>query len=385
MFNDLQEFAPEGSPQGNEASISLHDLLARGTAVHWDEAVAIVQEMCDVLIASSGDGASVPDLADVLISKSGTVSLRRNRGEKSPSAAGRTLHSLLANADVPMSLRLFVTRSTAPETYGSLREFAAGLAYFGKPDRTQLIRDVYVRGSEGTPSEAQATAGSPPLRSADIDTAKVSPDAKVFRRRRLLRRALAGASLCLAGGAAWMWTSGGSRTEIQGSAAQAISRAAAALSDLGQQVRDTLATPTAAPAAEASGDSPAKSSLPGRRSSSCVARWFARDKAVEPLVSRRVSTAPGRALQLAAAIPHSVVPALAEFAEEPTERGSDAPLYSTDDSDVQPPLLLYPQLTPLPAAPGTRAESVNRMAVIVSPDGSVEPCNWSTDRLGCRT
>ena len=58
MFNDLQEFAPKGSPQGNEASISLHDLLARGTAVHWDEAVAIVQEMCDVLIASSGDGAS---------------------------------------------------------------------------------------------------------------------------------------------------------------------------------------------------------------------------------------------------------------------------------------------------------------------------------------
>ncbi len=145
----MKEFPEEGSQPGNEAAISLHDLLARGTAVNWDEAVAIVEEMCEVAIATSGEKAPVPSLADVLLDANGRLTLsRQGHGEKSPTAAGRALHALLANASVPMPLRLFVTQSTAPETYGSLGAFAAGLAYFGRPNRTELIQNVYKRAAD---------------------------------------------------------------------------------------------------------------------------------------------------------------------------------------------------------------------------------------------
>ena len=109
---------------------------------------------------------------------------------------------------------------------------------------------------------------------------------------------------------------------------------------------------------------------PGRRSRAASLAGSARDKAVEPLVSRRVSTAPGRALQLAAAIPHSVVPALAEFAKNQPSAGPTRPCIPrmTVTSNHRCSCIH----SSASSGAGTRAESVNRMAVIVSPDGSVE-------------
>jgi hypothetical protein len=48
-------------------------------------------------------------------------------------------------------------------------------------------------------------------------------------------------------------------------------------------------------------------------------------------------------------------------------------LYSTEDTDVLPPVLLYPQLPPpvMIARPGT-APPVNRMELVVSAEGTVE-------------
>ena len=160
----MKEFPEEGSQPGNESAISLHDLLARGTAVDWDEAVAIVEEMCEVAIATSGEEAPVPSLADVLLDANGRLTLsRQGHGETSPTAAGRALHALLANANVPMPLRLFVTQSTAPETYGSLRAFAAGLAYFDRPNRTALIQDVYKRAADLVRAGVEAAQAPPPV------------------------------------------------------------------------------------------------------------------------------------------------------------------------------------------------------------------------------
>ena len=98
--NHFEELVSAGS-DASGAPVSLDDVLLRGIEFHWDEAVAIVQELCAVSIAASGDAALVPDLKDVRIGSDGTVTLWSGRGEKNPSAAGRTLHLLMVNAVRP--------------------------------------------------------------------------------------------------------------------------------------------------------------------------------------------------------------------------------------------------------------------------------------------
>ena len=48
------------------------------------------------------------------------------------------------------------------------------------------------------------------------------------------------------------------------------------------------------------------------------------------------------------------------------------PLYSSADPDVEPPVLVFPQLTPPPLFASTSTPMVNRMVVVVSPEGTVE-------------
>ena len=177
----LEEFASEGPQNGGDASISVHDLIARGTPVSWDEAVAIVEEMCEVAIARSGHEAPVPALADVLLDVTGRVAISRVDGEKSPAAAGRALHAVLANADVPVPLRLFVTQSAAPGTHRSLQEFAAGLAYFGRPNRTALIQDVYKRAAALVRAGVEPTLSPPPLPIPEKEPSKKTPGSKRSR------------------------------------------------------------------------------------------------------------------------------------------------------------------------------------------------------------
>jgi hypothetical protein len=52
--------------------------------------------------------------------------------------------------------------------------------------------------------------------------------------------------------------------------------------------------------------------------------------------------------------------------------GTSAAIYSTDDADVQPPVMLSPQLPPLFIVGSPSEGLVNRMELVVAPDGSVE-------------
>ncbi len=231
-----------------DSPFSLHDVGERGVSVHWDEAVAIVEELCEVAIAASGDAAPVPALEDVLIGSDGSVTLRRTKGDKNPSAAGRVLHTLLGNGDVPMPLRLFVTQSIVQGTHSSLREFARGLGYFGKPSRQQLIQDVYARCAQA----GQRAANAPPVQPPPPLPKSESELAEDRRPQGIDTQACDAPDTCRGNG--WPrgrcrmdleeWTF---RSECRGSAERMISEAAAVLADLGKQVRDTI-SPTAAPA-----------------------------------------------------------------------------------------------------------------------------------------
>jgi len=363
----MNEFADDGSHRTNKAPISLHDLLARATDVNWDEAVAIVEEMCEVAIATSGEEARVPSLADVLLDANGRLTLSRpGHGETSPTAAGRALHALLANASVPMPLRLFVTQSTAPETYGSLRAFAAGLAYFDKPNRTALIQDVYKRAADLVESGVEAAQAPPPVPVQEKKPEKESSKSKRSNHRRVLLCAAAVMLVAVAGGAAWGWRSAGSRGTTTGDAQEVLSRASAAFTDLANQVRERL-NPPVSTSAEHQDEAPATVSHPRPKRGAAPA-----SVAMEaPLASRRLSFAKPNAWQLPLAAPTVAAPVPVAPVEEaaPPDAGR---LFTRQDSDVEAPVLRFPQLTPPPVVNPSREAAINSVEVVVTPDGTVE-------------
>jgi hypothetical protein len=368
--DDLSQFEPEDRIPA-DSLFSLHDVMERGVSVHWDEAVAIVEEFCDVAIEGSGETAPVPDLENVLIDGDGRVTVHRTRGDKSPTAAGRMLHALLTNGDVPMPLRLFVTQSTAQDTHRSLREFARALAYFGKPARQQLIQDVYTRCAQAKSRAADTPSVPPPLPNHESDPAKQSDRQKQNAKRKSIKKWIfAAAALVLAGSAAWLWKGGRPAHDAQGSATRLMSDAADVLADLGQQVRNTLSPPTAAPtaAADKSGDAAPRARSRRRPSSSSDQTSGVEPK---PLISRQVSLPKSASgWPLSGAVPRTVPFEPIAVYEQPTEREPEQTvLYSSADRNVEPPVLLSPQLTPPLAGAGAR---VNRMVVVVSIDGTVE-------------
>ena len=372
--DQLGQFAREDRITSVDSPFSLHDVGERGVSVHWDEAVAIVEELCEVAIAASGDAAPVPALEDVLIGSDGSVTLRRTKGDKNPSAAGRVLHTLLGNGDVPMPLRLFVTQSIVQGTHSSLREFARGLGYFGKSSRQQLIQDVYARCAQAGQRSANAPPVQlpPPLPKSESELAKKPAAPHASTRRRVMRLALAAAALGLAISALWIWRSGRSGQDVQGSAERVLSEAAAVLADLGKQVRDTI-SPTAAPAPSVA-EPGANSGSTGRRRRASSASVADRLPEPAPLLSRRVSMPKSRgALQLAMTMPNAVASAPAAVYEQPKDLAPESsPVYSSADSSVDPPVLSFPQLIPQVVGPGASSSILNRMVVIVSAEGTVE-------------
>jgi hypothetical protein len=372
-FDLLREFAPEDGIDKADALFSLHDVIERGVSLHWDEAVAIVEELCDVAIATSGDEAPVPVLEDVLMGSDGRITLRRSRGDKSPTAAGRMLHTLMSNGSVPMPLRLFATQSSSRDTHQSLREFASGLAYFGKPGRERMIQDVYARCAQAGAGAAEARAVPPPPLPKSESRLAQEPQAPHRSRKRVMRVALAAAVLGLIVAAAWIWRGGRTGQDAQGSAARVLSDAAVVLADLGQQVRDTLSPTSAAPvASHAESNVNSGSTLRRRRGSSPSVAVSQPERA--PLVSRPVSGRnSGGALQLAMTAPSAITAEPSAEYEQPTEPAPEpAPVYSSADSSVNPPVLLFPQLTPPLAAAVSSGAGINRMVVVVSSEGTVE-------------
>ena len=369
--------------QGSDALIiSLHDLLARGTTVYWDEAVAIVEEICTVAIRTSGDHAPVPSLASARIDADGRVILARDgHGEKSPTAAGRVLHALLANTDVPVPLRLFVTQSTAPETYPSLRAFAEGVAYFGKPDRAALIREVYTRAADLVQAGVEPTLVPAQLPVQEKVPPKKSSQSKKPDVRHAALWSAAAVSIAVAAVAAWAWSNAGvPRGATAGEGV--LSQAAAVVTDLANQVRERLTT-TASTTAEAPAATPDTSSRPRTKRRDGAASVAVTDET--PLASRALAIAQPDTWQLPVAVTVGTPVAVAASTDTdssdaglPTAAVKDfvSPdkdrLFTRSDAGVEPPTMRYPQLTPPVKSSSARLAAVNRVEVIVAADGTVE-------------
>ena len=120
-----------------------------GMPLAWFESVAIVQELCETILARGpSDDLRVPELKHIVLTGDGKVTLlAEGPGGHSPvQRAGLVLLALTPEEQLPMQLRLLVLEEVSPRPrLGSLGDFHRELEFFERPDRQSIVRDVYER------------------------------------------------------------------------------------------------------------------------------------------------------------------------------------------------------------------------------------------------
>jgi hypothetical protein len=376
----LDEFASE---QVGPARVS--DVLARGIPIRWDEAVALLQEIVETITAGGGDEAPMPAFEDVLLDEQGGVRVNAaRRGERGPVAAGRALHTLLATADVPLPLRLFVTQANAPETHKTLKAFADALAYFGKPGRADLIRAIYERYRSTAPAASTASAPGRPATPPPLPHNPARGDQGLEPRRTAPQWLMpAAVAVCVASLAAVIWfglLGGGAGS----AAASAVAEATDATAEATPTSKDASASQTngkrPAPKGTVAGRGPTTGARPQSTSGDRAPRPDVARKSSAPLFDPSTARATealrlpqiteAQARETTATVP--LIPASREYVVAPRESESTT-IYSAADADVQPPVMMYPSLPPTVfVARNADVTVINRMELVIAPDGTVE-------------
>lgn len=365
----LQESTPAApgpvhAPVMAAALLSLEDILRREVLINWDEAVAVVEDVC-ALLAPAETG--VPDGADLFLTDGAIVRRHGARAQSDLTSAGRLLHSLLSTASsTPVPLRLFVTQASAQGTYASIAAFESALKYFGKPGRTELIRALYLRSATAATSTAAPVHAVEPRR----DDFQASTPQPVRPRRSIPRWAIASvAAIGLSGMGVGLWV-------MRSSFA-----ADTTLPSLVAEVRDAvgklvIGTSPAQPAEPTASTPPVGS----RRDAHTENRIERQPTDTPRLVSRAIgSPSPARprrsprrpspAMPVLVAAPPSA-DLSSRSADETAREAIALTIYSSKDADVEPPLLLYPQI---PANLMLAGENrLNIMELLISESGSVE-------------
>lgn len=341
-------------PQGTHAGgVDLARLINWNTPLAWFEAVAIVQELCHVLLATRRDGSD-GDLepGDVVITPQGTVEIRDESRRALPAVAS-VAHLLLALLEeaqaLPVQLRLLALEATAPShTPSTLSEWSARIAAFERPGRTRTIREVHERFTQVPAREA------PPPTVARARAATVAAGRHWWKDRRLRRAAaavvvLAGAWL----GGSWLWREAG---PLLFGGREGANAESSGPTDADQSLSAVAAARIRAAAFRIWGPAAVRPAPPDPG----VAIASQPIVVVVPTVLPVVSASETAELMLASTAPPAVRPARVDTA-----------LYSAADAAVVPPALVRPRLPTRPST-GTREQDLPQVEVLVSPAGEVE-------------
>jgi hypothetical protein len=354
---------PEAIPQPAAAAlVSLEDILQREVPINWDEAVAVVEDVCALLAPAE---AGVPDAADLFITDGAVVQRQRARAQSDVTGAGRLLHSLLSTAsNTPVPLRLFVTQASAQGAYASIAAFASALAYFGKPARRELIRTLYLRCTAAANATAAPVHAPEPKRNDPP-----APAPQPARPRRAVPlwaiASLAAIVLSVVGVRLWLMRSN-LGTE-------------ATLPSLIADVREAMGKLVNGNSPAEQTEPPAAVAPPARADARADTRVDHRPAEAPHLVSRTIGSPsaprrpsprrPSPSMPVLVAAPQSAELS-ARNADEAARAAIALTIYSSRDADVEPPLLLYPQIpTNLMLAGENR---LNIMELLISETGSVE-------------
>lgn len=367
----VNEFLNE-RPREGVACVS--DILTQGVRINWEEGVAVWLGVLETMVAAGRHEGPIPTFDHVIIERDGGVVVEATRsGDRGPVAAGRALHALLSTTDVPVALRLFVTQANSPDTHASIAAFAQGLAYFGRPERAELIRAIYERYRASSPvtSTAPRAATVPPL-PPPVAAAPTQPSSTRPTSMRWLMPTAA--VICVASLSAALWLGFVAEGRDQGGPAAAPAEAPLAETSTGagtSPTAESIATPETAPDQQRPVSQPAKPRPRPNRVMPASLGSAERVTAPTTLSDVLLSTAVDAALP-APKVSTDVTETEAAPAAVRVAARDTVTIYSGTDADVQPPVMQQPALPP-PVFVGNGADSlVNRMELLIAADGSVE-------------
>jgi uncharacterized protein len=146
--------------------VTLADIVAGRTPLSWFESVAVVQELCETVLARGpADDPKVPELKHIALAAEGRVTLLRDgpRGHSPVNRTGLILLALTPEDQLPMQLRLVVLEEVSPRPrLKSLAALHRELEFFERPDRMAIVQGVYDRYQQGASVKPPAVV-PPPL------------------------------------------------------------------------------------------------------------------------------------------------------------------------------------------------------------------------------
>jgi hypothetical protein len=377
--------------------LALETVLERRISVSWLEAVAIVEATCAALV-SDGEELPAPDPSDILLTAEGGIEVRTRFGfgrSDSVQRLARTLHTLTSGQAIPAPLRLFTSKWIGSEGNDSIADFAKELAYFARPNGSDLIREVYLRCAAAPVTKKRTTAASmqEPENQAEKKSLKVSPK-PAKRSRAPLVIAVFSLAFALAIGIIFSRPSTGEAgssdllTNLRARAAEfarSLGDVRTQLGNLSAQLTAHLASGADKPAAEKptpktvpTTSSRARGNTPTSTAPSGASPLPART--LPGIATRSTAGSSGAAsapvLDLSALRPPDAgrpeSPLAAPIAAPPAETVDPEAIYTSADEGISPPKMLYPQLPPPPLVISGSNDNVNVMEIVIGGDGSVE-------------
>jgi hypothetical protein len=389
--------ASSGAFDGAEP-VALETVLSRRVAVSWAEAVAILEATCAALVSADGDELSAPEPADILLTAQGSIEVRTRfgfgRGDSAQRLA-RTLHTLTSGQAIPAPLRLFTSKWIASEGNHPIADFAKELAYFARPNGSDMIREVYQRCGVAPVTKKPATAAS----KQESENRKKSPKslpkpatrsrvALVIAAVALLMAVAIGIAVSLAPQSGQAGSSGLLANLAAGAAefGRSLGEVRTQLGNLTTQLSEHLASGADNPAAAK--PAPAADATTASNRAQGNTRPSTTQSATAPLPARTLpgmttrstsaarSGAPAPALDLWALRPPDAgrpeSPLAAPTALKPVETVDPEAIYTSADDGISPPKMLYPQLPPPPLVINQSNNNVNVMEIVIGDDGAVE-------------
>jgi hypothetical protein len=173
----------------------LDDILGREIGLQWFESIALVQAVCEQVLAH-GSSDAFPSAADIAVDADGSVTVLGQTGGPMVAAAGHLLAGMVGD-DVPVRVRLAISEATATGSpYPHLAAFSEALAYFERPGRRELIAAVHARAA-AAPSRSVARPIQAPEPKALPDGLR--QEARSPRRRALVAVLLVAGTVVTAG------------------------------------------------------------------------------------------------------------------------------------------------------------------------------------------
>src|SRR5260221_9001936 len=108
-----------------DTDLTLADLISRSSTIEWFEGVAVVREVVERLAEHPELSNTVPELIEISLSAAGRVEISgRTHADEPVRRLGQLLQALLMRSELPVQLRLVISKATAPEpVFGSIVEF----------------------------------------------------------------------------------------------------------------------------------------------------------------------------------------------------------------------------------------------------------------------